>query len=81
MAGDYKINQNCISLHVEVEELKPCPFCGSTNINLDECTVRVRCKECFASSPLISRFLKYAKDEREAAKMAWNTRRTNDAND
>lgn len=68
--------------NIDIEVLKPCPFCGSRDVNLDNCTVRVRCKNCYASSPLISRYLQYTNNEREAARMAWNTRKGDiDAND
>lgn len=70
MSTDFMIGDKVIET-----DLKPCPFCGSTDINIDGCTVRVRCRNCYASSPLISRFLKYATSEKEAARMAWNTRK------
>ena len=53
---------------------KPCPFCGSTDIKLDKCTARVRCKNCFATSGMISRLIAYGTSEELAPIMAWNTR-------
>lgn len=34
--------------------IKPCPFCGSTEILIDKCTTRARCKNCFAICELPS---------------------------
>ena len=56
------------------EELKPCPFSGSTDIRFDKCTKRVRCKKCYATSGMITRFLKDGGSDDEAAALAWNTR-------
>lgn len=35
---------------------KPCPFCGSSNMDLDDDTFlcSVECKECFANGPFVS---------------------------
>lgn len=44
------------------EELKPCPFCGSTNISTD-LVGEIECRQCFASGPC-------SEDEWTA----WNTR-------
>ena len=62
-------------------EVKPCPFCGSLNIQIDKCTSRVRCKNCFCTSGLIARLVAYSDKvpQEEAAVMAWNTR-WNDGN-
>ena len=62
-----------------MDELKPCPFCGSLDIRIDKCTSRVRCKNCFCTSGLIGRLVKYADkmSEEEAAVKAWNTRWNN----
>ena len=56
-------------------ELKPCPFCGSLDIRFDKCTKRVRCKSCFATSGLITKFKTDEISDDEAAELAWNTRR------
>ena len=55
-------------------QFKPCPFCGSTEIKFDKCTLRVRCKHCFATSGVITRFIDQGMKEEEAAKAAWNER-------
>ena len=55
-------------------ELKPCPFCGSTDIRMDRCTLRIRCNKCYANGQLISRFRKDGRSDLEAAVLAWNTR-------
>ena len=55
-------------------DVKPCPFCGSYNIAIDKCTSRVRCKNCFATSGLISKYLTKTERKEDAALMAWNTR-------
>ena len=49
-----------------MSEMKPCPFCGSTDIKLhDEITHAVWCQECFAEMPSI---------DIESAVELWNTR-------
>ena len=55
-------------------ELKSCPFCGSTEVKFNVCTLRISCKNCFASGPLIGKVVKQLKEERESAIEAWNTR-------
>lgn len=55
-------------------QIKPCPFCGSTEIRFDKCTLRVRCKKCFANSGIITRFANQGMSDEDAALMAWNTR-------
>ena len=57
-----------------MDEIKPCPFCGSKRIRVDHCTKRVRCQECFATSGIISKFIKDGTSENEAPLLAWNTR-------
>ena len=50
-------------------ELKPCPFCGSTNIKvtMDGCIYQVMCDDCMVESP--------ARDESKGnAIAAWNRR-------
>ena len=59
---------------------KPCPFCGSTDIAHDKCTQRVRCRNCRATSGMISKWFNMGFTETESAVMAWNTR-WNDADD
>ena len=59
---------------MEPYDLKPCPFCGSTNIRMDRCTLRIRCSKCFANGQLISRFRTEGRSDLEAAVLAWNTR-------
>lgn len=54
--------------------VKPCPFCGSTEIMIDKCTTRVRCKKCFASSGLISKLTQKGVPEELAPLLAWNER-------
>lgn len=46
-------------------ELKPCPFCGSSDVHVIE-NLDVQCKECDAYGP--------EKPSREKAVNAWNTR-------
>ena len=53
--------------------IKPCPFCGSTNIKIDKCVSRVRCGNCFSASGLISVLAPDPKAD-NAALMAWNKR-------
>lgn len=55
-------------------DIKPCPFCGSYNIIVNKCTERVRCKDCFATSGMISKYLNKAEKKEDAAILAWNTR-------
>ena len=62
-------------------DLKPCPFCGSTDIRFDKCTKRVRCKNCFATSGLITQFKTDDISDDNAAMLAWNTRRDYAKND
>ena len=62
------------------EKLKPCPFCGSTNIITEKCTKRVRCRDCFATSGFITPYINQGMSEEEAMIMAWN-KRCNDAED
>ena len=57
------------------EQLKPCPFCGSTDLNffcdVESGTYMVRCRNC---STLFKQY-HAVKDE---AKEAWNRRADND---
>ena len=51
--------------------LKPCPFCGSTNISVVEAGIRtdiwfVQCEDCTATFPHF--------DSKAEAVMAWNRR-------
>lgn len=55
-------------------EWKPCPFCGSTMIRFNKCTLRVRCGKCFATSGLITPFRSESITDEEAARKARNTR-------
>lgn len=54
--------------------IKPCPFCGSIHIQVDKCTKRVRCKDCFATSGMITKLIHQGVPEEEAPIRAWNTR-------
>lgn len=54
--------------------VKPCPFCGEINIQIDKCTSRVRCKSCFATSGLISKLINQGVPPEMAPIVAWNTR-------
>lgn len=54
--------------------VKPCPFCGSTEILIDKCTTRARCKNCYATSGFISKFVNKGVPEELAPLIAWNTR-------
>lgn len=54
--------------------VKPCPFCGGSEIMIDKCTSRVRCKSCFATSGMISKLINKGVNEENAPIMAWNTR-------
>jgi Lar family restriction alleviation protein len=55
------------------EELKPCPFCGSTNleddVGLDE--ARIVCADCDCFGPTLSNM--------SEAVIAWNTRQEKEA--
>lgn len=64
-----------------MNELKPCPFCGSRNIKMDKCSKRVRCANCYATSGLIAKFRKENMTDDEAAICAWNTREDYAEND
>lgn len=55
------------------DKVKPCPFCGSYDIQIDKCTMRARCKNCFSTGGLIAKLVKNPKLE-NAALEAWNTR-------
>lgn len=55
--------------------IKPCPFCGSTNIMFDKCTKRARCKDCFATSGFITPYIAKGLSEEEAMYAAWNGRK------
>lgn len=55
-------------------EIKPCPFCGSVHVQIDKCTKRVRCKDCFATSGIITKLIQKGVPEEEAPIRAWNTR-------
>lgn len=57
-----------------MQKIKPCPFCGSTEISFDKCTKRARCKKCFATSGFITPFMKDGLTEEEAMYKAWNRR-------
>ena len=59
---------------------KPCPFCGSTIVKFDPCTLRVRCGSCRATSGVITKFVSQGMTEKEAARAAWNER-TNEKTD
>lgn len=48
-------------------ELKPCPFCGSTNIELDHTDISVVCGDCAAEGP-------FGDADMEFAIEAWNNR-------
>lgn len=55
--------------------IKPCPFCGSTELIIDRCTARVRCRNCYATSGLITKLLgEYKKSDQNAPIKAWNVR-------
>ena len=49
-----------------MKEIKPCPFCGSTNIevstNLDNDRKWCTCKECDTEGPLVRDVYDYEKD-------------------
>lgn len=57
-----------------MDDLKPCPFCGSKNLNFVKCGSVIFCKDCGARNPRISKFLKIALNEEEATVLSWNTR-------
>lgn len=60
--------------------VKPCPFCGSKDCELEETETssQVSCQECFASGPLISESCDTDDDAdlNELAVKLWNTRYT-----
>jgi len=71
-------------------ELKPCPFCGGTKLNIDSkrtfqygakkhCSVTVRCMKCHARSPVVGINMPNGQyNEREICESAvieaWNRR-------
>ena len=57
-------------------DLKPCPFCGGTNIRVDKCTCMILCLSCFCKGPNFSKYLSQCSSEVEAAVLAWNTRKS-----
>ena len=61
--------------------LLPCPFCGSKEIEFNKCTLRIKCKKCFAQSGTVTRFIKQGMGEQEAAMAAWNERVRNETHD
>lgn len=48
-------------------ELKPCPFCGSKDLQMHTCSFYVQCKQCCADGP-------WNDDGEEAAIEDWNAR-------
>ena len=55
-----------------VSDLLPCPFCGSSDVQLDEwsmCNDSVKCNNCWAWGPIFKEF-----DGGAKAIKAWNTR-------
>lgn len=73
-----------------MDELKPCPFCGSDKLKIDSkrtfqhggkkhCSVTVRCTKCHARSPVVGINMSDGQyNEREICKEAvikvWNRR-------
>lgn len=53
---------------------EPCPFCGNKKIRHDKCTGRIRCGVCYASGPLIGKFMVEGVSEEQAAVNSWNRR-------
>ena len=51
-------------------ELKPCPFCGSTEVDISflYCRRRAYCMKCYAQGPI-------SYESRESAIESWNRRR------
>ncbi len=59
-----------------MSELKPCPFCGSTDVAANSYSIEasVRCFDCFAV--IVRKHPKYSDGGLGAAITAWNTRAT-----
>lgn len=59
-----------------MSELKPCPFCGSTDVAANSYSIEasVRCFDCFAV--IVRKHPKYSDGGLVAAITAWNTRAT-----
>ena len=57
-----------------MDNLKPCPFCGSNNLKFNKCASMIYCLSCGARNPRISKFLKDDVTEEEATVLSWNTR-------
>ena len=62
-------------------ELKPCPFCGSSNIIVELYVTgcNVKCKSCGAEGPIIPNYANGR--QKEQAITAWNTRAKEPIND
>lgn len=57
-------------------ELKPCPFCGSSDLETYYGSIAfVRCKTCLASGPVMGLGQQFAESiDRENSRTGWNKR-------
>lgn len=60
---------------IDINTLKPCPFCGSSNLEIYKtcCGFQVHCKKCGSNGSHIEKGI-YDPPKIRKAKQAWNNR-------